>query len=65
MHGETVKNITEFVTRHSSYIYFRMRDVNSTYFVSQFRIPLYTSRSHGIWYQKNFVILNIVQVVTF
>jgi len=42
-----------------------MRDVNSVYFVNQFRISLYTSSIHGIRYQKIFAILYLVQVVTF
>lgn len=42
-----------------------MRDVNSVYFVGQFRVSLYTSSIHGIQYQNIFAILNLIQVVTF
>ena len=44
---------------------FRMCDLNSIYFVVQFRISLYTSSIHGIRYQKIFAILDLVRVVIF
>jgi hypothetical protein len=44
---------------------FRTRDINSVYFVRQFRISLYTSKIHDIRYQKVFAVLNLVQAFIF